>query len=427
GLVGAAGAGLGRRSLGGAGAVPAPGRAPQQRGWQWSGPTAPKRAKPGRHRIEPPTGKRPLSFPETPQAAPSRAGQPYRQPSGSFSAPGGAGTAYARYKPSPERYGGRSAFPGEPHSGHSSGHSGHSSGHSGHSSHDDSSSGGGISSHEGTMERHKPEPLWHVPAQSRLPGGKRPGRQEPGGKDSPSRHSKPGEPPYSSHSSTNTLSSTASSGHSDERWSDPADPAGSDPIPTPIPAPIPPRAAPATAASTPPPEPAPSGTPRFPNPAAAAPPIPGGIRPPPPGRAAGRKAGIPPPPTPSSPVPAPGPSSPPRPPPNFPLPSPNPSSPRPRQELKAAAPDGNGPRSPSSPENRQVNVFGQPRLRASLRDLRSPRRAPKSSIEDDLKRLILMDSSAPEPETPRVTPQIPVQPLQRTLSDESLCGGRRTL
>ena len=52
---------------------------------------------------------------------------------------------------------------------------------------------------------------------------------------------------------------------------------------------------------------------------------------------------------------------------------------------------------PFSPPPRQVdvgtkNVFGQPRLRASLRDLRSPRRTPpKSSIEDDLKRLIIMD------------------------------------
>lgn len=37
------------------------------------------------------------------------------------------------------------------------------------------------------------------------------------------------------------------------------------------------------------------------------------------------------------------------------------------------------------------NVFGQPRLRASLRDLRSPRRTYKSTIEDDLKKLIIMD------------------------------------
>lgn len=41
------------------------------------------------------------------------------------------------------------------------------------------------------------------------------------------------------------------------------------------------------------------------------------------------------------------------------------------------------------------NVFGQPRLRASLRDLRSPRRpAQKSTIEDDLKKLIIMDTPA---------------------------------
>lgn len=38
------------------------------------------------------------------------------------------------------------------------------------------------------------------------------------------------------------------------------------------------------------------------------------------------------------------------------------------------------------------NVFGQPRLRASLRDLRSPRRTYKSTIEDDLKKLIIMDN-----------------------------------
>uniref|UniRef100_K7GCQ5 Signal induced proliferation associated 1 like 3 n=1 Tax=Pelodiscus sinensis TaxID=13735 RepID=K7GCQ5_PELSI len=48
---------------------------------------------------------RPVSFPETPHAAPAgpERAQPYRQPSGSFSTPGSGGTAYARYKPSPER------------------------------------------------------------------------------------------------------------------------------------------------------------------------------------------------------------------------------------------------------------------------------------------------------------------------------------
>lgn len=43
------------------------------------------------------------------------------------------------------------------------------------------------------------------------------------------------------------------------------------------------------------------------------------------------------------------------------------------------------------------NVFGQPRLRASLRDLRSPRRTHKSTIEDDLKKLIIMDNPADTP------------------------------
>lgn len=50
------------------------------------------------------------------------------------------------------------------------------------------------------------------------------------------------------------------------------------------------------------------------------------------------------------------------------------------------------------------NVFGQPRLRASLRDLRSPRKAHKSTIEDDLKKLIIMDSSSLEQEDELVRP-----------------------
>lgn len=44
------------------------------------------------------------------------------------------------------------------------------------------------------------------------------------------------------------------------------------------------------------------------------------------------------------------------------------------------------------------NVFGQPRLRASLRDLRSPRRTYKSTIEDDLKKLIIMDNPGETPQ-----------------------------
>lgn len=94
------------------------------------------------------------------------------------------------------------------------------------------------------------------------------------------------------------------------------------------------------------------------------------------------------------------------------------------------------------------NVFGQPRLRASLRDLRSPRRTYKSTIEDDLKKLIIMDNpgetppsdpvrgtpwrrSSASPSFARLSPpslvflQSPRHTLQRTFSDESLCSGRR--
>uniref|UniRef100_A0A8C1JKP1 Signal-induced proliferation-associated 1 like 3 n=1 Tax=Cyprinus carpio TaxID=7962 RepID=A0A8C1JKP1_CYPCA len=82
--------------------------------------------------------------------------------------------------------------------------------------------------------------------------------------------------------------------------------------------------------------------------------------------------------------------------------------------------------STDSNSNKQVdtnskNVFGQPRLRASLRDLRSPRRSHKSTIEDDLKKLIIMDNPA---ETPSRDAS-PHRTLQRTFSDESLCSGRR--
>ncbi|CAL8353648.1 unnamed protein product [Lota lota] len=86
----------------------------------------------------------------------------------------------------------------------------------------------------------------------------------------------------------------------------------------------------------------------------------------------------------------------------------------------------NIPTASSADSKKQVdlnskNVFGQPRLRASLRDLRSPRRTYKSTVEDDLKKLIIMDYPADTPQrdaSPRRT-------LQRTFSDESLCSGRR--
>uniref|UniRef100_A0A8C5X3W9 Signal induced proliferation associated 1 like 3 n=1 Tax=Malurus cyaneus samueli TaxID=2593467 RepID=A0A8C5X3W9_9PASS len=265
---------------------------------------------------------RPLSFPESPHP---NCSSPFRQPSGSFSAPGSTGNPLSRSKPPPDR---GAVIQAEPHSSHS--------GHS-------ESAGVG---HEGSTERHKAEPLWHVPAPSRIPG-KRLARPDPAGKDSPNRHCK-NEPPYSSHS---TLSSTASS--------EGPDPAGSDPDPDPG----------ARGASSD------SGIDSHPK--------------------SGQKSqkNIPKIPKSASQEPAPPPGK------NF------------QQK------NGNSviPESVTTPS--QVNVFGQPRLRASLRDLRSPRRLPKSSIEDDLKRLILMDNSCPEPD--------PAPPLQRTLSDESLCGGRR--
>ncbi|XP_037230693.1 signal-induced proliferation-associated 1-like protein 3 isoform X3 [Falco rusticolus] len=441
--------------------------------WQWSGPASHNTLPPGkRTETQPPAhrppkqptvpyrepqplhGKRPVSFPETPHSASSSpAGaerpQPYRQPSGSFSAPGSTGAAYARYKPSPERYGAsqRPPLPFEPHGGHDGPSSG-------------DSSSGGLSSHESTMERHKPEPLWHVPAQSRLPGGgggKRLGRQEPTGKDSPNRHSK-GDAQYSSHSSSNTLSSNASS---DERWFDGPDPAETEPEPlakggssdsgidTALYA-----CSPAARGAAPkPPRPAPQRD-KVPKTSPASysafqddpvrpgdkkretsPTVGTGSQP----KNYRHKTG-----TPatsgtpgSSPDPFKQPSSSqsrlgypsyeaPRPPPSSQLSASVPKSFFSKQTVRNKHATG-WKRADDTPDpKKQVdagtkNVFGQPRLRASLRDLRSPRKSYKSTIEDDLKKLIIMDSAA-EPERDASPPQ---KGLQRTLSDESLCGGRR--
>ncbi|XP_039366149.1 signal-induced proliferation-associated 1-like protein 3 isoform X3 [Mauremys reevesii] len=227
--------------------------------WQWSGPASHNSSQAAKWAEPPPRShaqsltrppkqtsvvpyrepqplhsKRPVSFPETPHTAASspvgtERGQPYRQPSGSFSTPGSEGTAYTRYKPSPERYATsqRPALPFEQQYSPEVTSSG-------------DSSSGGLPGQESPMERHKPEPLWHVPVPSRLPAAtgtslsKRPSRQELAGKDSPSRPcrgSLQGEAPYSSHSSSNTLSSSASSRHSDERWSDAPDPAEGEPDP----------------------------------------------------------------------------------------------------------------------------------------------------------------------------------------------------
>lgn len=82
-------------------------------------------------------------------------------------------------------------------------------------------------------------------------------------------------------------------------------------------------------------------------------------------------------------------------------------------------------------------MFGQPRLRASLRDLRPPRRSRPSTVEADLKRLILMDgdggggggaaapagsASAAGGSASGAAPVAGGAGLPRTLSDESLCG-----
>lgn len=422
--------------------------------------------------------KRPVSFPETPFAA-SPAGAdrvpPYRQPSGSFSTPGSA--TYARYKPSPERYAAAphpllSFDPHFMHDGMSSG----------------DSSSGGLTSQESTMERPKPEPLWHVPAQARLSamtgsiGSKHPSRQDAAGKDSPNRHSK-GEPQYSSHSSSNTLSSNASSSHSDDRWFDPLDPLEPEQDPfskggssdsgidttlytsspscmslAKAPRPTKPHKPPGNiglcgggreSAGRPHPvdrrrevSPAPvvagqnkGYRPKLYSSGSCTPPgLVGGSRDPPRQPSdMGSRAGYP----------------------TQVYKTASAETPRPSQlsqcspfQLSTSVPksffskqpahnkhstgwkrtDEPPPRPlPFTDSKKQVdtnakNVFGQPRLRASLRDLRSPRKNYKSTIEDDLKKLIVMDNLGPEQERDTGSPQ---KSLQRTLSDESLCSGRR--
>ncbi|KAJ7989108.1 hypothetical protein DPEC_G00316110 [Dallia pectoralis] len=70
---------------------------------------------------------------------------------------------------------------------------------------------------------------------------------------------------------------------------------------------------------------------------------------------------------------------------------------------------------------------GQPQLRAQLR-AQSPQRVTKSSLEEDLKKLINLDS--PPPSIQDMKPSFPAPPparrsLQRTLSDESIYSGQR--
>ncbi|KAG7470857.1 hypothetical protein MATL_G00118270 [Megalops atlanticus] len=411
------------------------------------------------------SSKRPVSYPENHYSLSPVGGDrvlPYRNPSASFSAPGcglggpGLGGPFVRYKPSPDRYGTpqRPLMAYEPHLSLDMTSSGESS--------------SGFTSQDSTMERCKTEPLWHVPASSRGPpvggGGvqKRPIRQDMPGKDSPNRHSK-GEAQYSSHSSSNTLSSNASSSHSDERWFDGGGGSSDSGIdaatlynPSPnAKGPKPGRGHPAT-----PPKPLHSSatysglqelagrsadarrresSPAIPAPANQS----KGYRtrtfPPPSGpadsfkpRACYTPQGYK---TPVTDKPRPVRAT-------TATPTSGSAQPGP-QQLSTSAPKSlytkskhsGGPHredtstassSDSSSSKKQVdvnskNVFGQPRLRASLRDLRSPRRTHKSTIEDDLKKLIIMDTPADIPHrdtSPRRT-------LQRTFSDESLCSGRR--
>ncbi|XP_063477202.1 signal-induced proliferation-associated 1-like protein 3 isoform X4 [Symphalangus syndactylus] len=362
-----------------------------------------------------------------------------------------------------------------------------------HFSHDGTSSGdsssGGLTSQESTMERQKPEPLWHVPAQARLSaiagssGNKHPSRQDAAGKDSPNRHSK-GEPQYSSHSSSNTLSSNASSSHSDDRWFDPLDPLEPEQDPlskggssdsgidttlyTSSPSCMSLAKAPRpTKPHKPPgsmglcgggreaagrshhtdrrrevsPAPAIAGQskgyrPKLYSSGSSTPTgLAGGSRDPPRqpsdmGSRVGYPAQVYK--TASAETPRPSQLAQPSP---FQLSASVPKSFFSKQPVRNKHPTGwkrteePPPRPlPFSDPKKQVdtntkNVFGQPRLRASLRDLRSPRKNYKSTIEDDLKKLIIMDNLGPEQE--RDAGQSPQKGLQRTLSDESLCSGRR--
>ncbi|MEQ2223929.1 hypothetical protein ILYODFUR_002243 [Ilyodon furcidens] len=441
--------------------------------------------------------KRPVSYPENHYSLSPAGGDrvlPYRNPSASFSSPspglvalsvlgspGFTPGSFVRYKPSPDRYGSvqRPLLPFEPHFSIGITSSGESS--------------SGFTSQESTMERCKTEPLWHVPASSsRGPGGgggqRRITRQDVPAKDSPNRHSK-GEAQYSSHSSSNTLSSNASSSHSDERCFDGGpggervgggflgDPAEPDPDllhkggsnDSGIEAsthynhahrgnktsnqPHKPMHPSATYSGFPelsmgrssnggeskrressPIIPADQNkgyiSKTFPLPGSSAEKMdafksrsftPQGYKTPTAEKARPVRASTA---TPTS----------------AQMGSASLSSSAPKAFYRKSKPSSHhteetstsssntttASSSDSNNKNRQVdtnskNVFGQPRLRASLRDLRSPRRTYKSTIEDDLKKLIIMDNPGemqPSDPSPRHT-------LQRTFSDESLCSGRR--
>uniref|UniRef100_A0A3B5M5P9 Signal-induced proliferation-associated 1 like 3 n=1 Tax=Xiphophorus couchianus TaxID=32473 RepID=A0A3B5M5P9_9TELE len=371
--------------------------------------------------------KRPVSYPENHYNLSPAGGDrvlPYRNPSASFSSPS---TGLVALSPSPDRCVPRPLLPYEPHFSVDFTSSGESS--------------SGFISQESTMERCKTEPLWHVPASSsRGPGGgggqRRITRQDVPAKDSPNRHSK-GEAQYSSHSSSNTLSSNASSSHSDERWFDDPDllnQGGSNDsgIDASTHYNSSHRGHKTGSQSHKPMHPSAtySGFPELSvgrsnsgesRRQESSPIMPG---------AANQNKGYP----------------------TKTFPPPSSSAEKmdafkPRYEsnchmgstaLSSSAPKEFYGKSKSRShqteetinlllyfsrlvDTNSKNVFGQPRLRASLRDLRSPRRMYKSTIEDDLKKLIIMDN----PGETLVFLQSPRLTLQRTFSDESLCSGRR--
>ncbi|KAJ8385042.1 hypothetical protein AAFF_G00195720 [Aldrovandia affinis] len=392
--------------------------------------------------------KRPVSFPENHYSLSPVGGDrvlPYRNPSASFSTSvaglggPGMGGPFVRYKPSPDRYGTpqRPLMAYEPHLSLDVTSSGESS--------------SGFTSQDSTMERCKTEPLWHVPATLRGPPGggagvqKRPGRQDMPGKDSPNRHLK-GEAQYSSHSSSNTLSSNASSGHSDERWFDGGagaghvvgglcDPAELDPDPLGKGGSSDSGIDAATLY-------APSPNAKGAKPTAQKP-LHGsatysGLQElagrGPEGRRRESSPAIPTPANQSKGYRTHTPNDPFKPracytPQGYKTPSadkPRPVRPTTTTPTSGSAQPSSQQLSSSAPKSLQVdlnskNVFGQPRLRASLRDLRSPRRSHKSTIEDDLKKLIIMDLPGDTP----LRDTSPRRTLQRTFSDESLCSGRR--
>uniref|UniRef100_A0A671W010 Signal induced proliferation associated 1 like 3 n=1 Tax=Sparus aurata TaxID=8175 RepID=A0A671W010_SPAAU len=387
--------------------------------------------------------KRPVSYPENHYSLSPAGGDrvlPYRNPSASFSSPS---SGLVRQ---------RSLLPYEPHLSVDITSSGESS--------------SGFTSQDSTMERCKTEPLWHVPASSsRGPGvgggQRRLPRQDIPGKDSPNRHSK-GETQYSSHSSSNTLSSNASSSHSDERGGGClGDPADTDPdllnkggsndsgidasthynntrhgIMSNSQPPKPMHIFPnysgvqelsvgrnssggeARRRESSPIIPASANqnkgyrTRTFPPPGSSADKMdafkpraytPQGYKTPTAEKARPVRAATT---TPTSAQLC-----------SIPLSSSAPKALYGKSRQTAWMNDDTGPQV----DTNSKNVFGQPRLRASLRDLRSPRRTYKSTIEDDLKRLIIMDNPG---ETPQRDPS-PRRTLQRTFSDESLCSGRR--